>query len=82
MALMAKDGGFSMIATVCSTWVFVNRATILGSTSTCFEWFATMFVSQSAMLGAGSKDNFPTAFSPSPNQGAEGNCGNRWVMSG
>lgn len=30
MALMMKDHGFSMIATVCSTWVFVNRATSLG----------------------------------------------------
>eukprot|EP00438_Fugacium_kawagutii_P030697 Skav213051 [mRNA] locus=scaffold364:34927:36864:+ [translate_table: standard] len=27
MALSVKDGGFAMIATVCSSWVFVNRAT-------------------------------------------------------
>ena len=27
MALMVKDHGFAMIATVCSSWVFVNRAT-------------------------------------------------------
>ena len=30
MSLMLKDGGFSMIATVCSSWVFVNRSTTLG----------------------------------------------------
>ena len=29
MALMLKDNGFAMIATVCSSWVFVNRATPL-----------------------------------------------------
>ena len=30
MSLMLRDHGMAMIATVCSTWVFVNRATKLG----------------------------------------------------
>ena len=29
MALMLKPNGFAMLATVCSSWVFVNRATYL-----------------------------------------------------
>lgn len=31
MGLMLKDYAFGMIATVCSTWVFVSRSTCLGS---------------------------------------------------
>lgn len=31
MALMLKDHGFSMIATVCSTWVFVSRSQSFGN---------------------------------------------------
>ena len=27
MALRLKRGGFALLATVCSTWVFINRAT-------------------------------------------------------
>ena len=30
MAMMVKDHGFSMIATVCSSWVFVSRSVMLG----------------------------------------------------
>ena len=30
MAMMLKDNAFAMIATVCSSWVFVSRSVMLG----------------------------------------------------